>query len=66
MLPDEHGRPVQENVFQHQEGHSGIRSSAGRDTGYVGSISSISSIAELQAINKAAWAGIGVRRRRRA
>jgi hypothetical protein len=63
MLPDEHGRPVQENVFQHQEGHSGIRSSAGRDTGYVGSISSI---AELQAINKAAWAGIGVRRRRRA
>jgi hypothetical protein len=60
MLHDEHGRPVQENVLHQQEGTSGIRSSMSRDGDFVGGLRSI---AELNALNAAAWAGVGLRRR---
>ena len=62
MLHDETGRPALENPLHHEEGTSGIRSSAGGrlDAG----IGGVDSITELNAMNRKAYAGIGVRRAR--
>ena len=62
MLHDETGRPALENPLHHEEGTSGIRSSAGSrlDSGCVGGIGSV---AELNAMNAKHWSSIGLRRR---
>jgi hypothetical protein len=59
----EQGQPIRENTFSHQEGASGIRSSAGSrlDTAGVGGIGSIT---ELNELNRKAYAGLGIVRRR--
>jgi hypothetical protein len=63
MLHDETGRPALENPLHHEEGGSGIRSSAGGrlDTAGVGGIGSIT---ELNELNRKAYVGIGIVRRR--
>jgi hypothetical protein len=60
MLHDENGRPALENPLHHQEGTSGLRSSAGSGLDAIGGVSSLT---ELNAMNSKHWAGIGVRRR---